>query len=255
MRRLVQHVVPPSTGATVVDIGCGTGANIAALAGEYSCLGIDTSEEAISFARSRFPGVRFIQGVAPADLPEGGATADLFLLMDVLEHVEDDFAFLSELLAAAAPGAHLVLTVPADPSLWTEHDVSFGHFRRYDPPRLVRLWKGLPVSVRLLSHYNTRLYPIVRVMRAVSRWRGHASGRAGTDFSMPSPPVNALLERIIAGEGGVLVDLLEGRRARGFALGVSLIAVLRREPGSIVPAPTPPSVLRDRHHRENDHEP
>ena len=39
---------------------------------------------------------------------------------------------LSGLLAAAAPGAYFLLTVPADESLWSEHDESFGHYRRYD---------------------------------------------------------------------------------------------------------------------------
>ena len=43
---------------------------------------------------------------------------------------------LSELLAAASPGCYFLLTVPADPSLWSEHDESFGHYRRYDRARL-----------------------------------------------------------------------------------------------------------------------
>ena len=129
--RLAAEVVPPSPDVTVIDVGCGTGGNIAAMADRYQCVGIDTSEEAIELARQRFPRVRFIAGHAPHDLGELAGRAQLFMLTDVLEHVADDYAMLSELLAAASAGSHFLLTVPADESLWSEHDESFGHYRRY----------------------------------------------------------------------------------------------------------------------------
>lgn len=229
MRELIHHVVPPSRDSIIVDVGCGTGGNIAALADEYSCLGIDTSRDAISFARRRFPEVRFLCGSVPADLGSAREAASMFLLMDVLEHVRDDAALLAELLVAASPGSYLLLTVPADPSLWSEHDVSFGHYRRYHLQHLESLWAGLPVSVHLVSYYNARLHPVVRVMRAFNRWRGHASGMAGTDFSMPVGPVNALLEGILGGEKRALLAALQGKGGIPFSRGVSLIALLRRE--------------------------
>ena len=157
----------------VVDIGCGTGANVAALAGLYDCVGIDASAEAVELARRRFPQVRFVAGLAPDDLGETMRQAKLFLLMDVLEHVEDDFLMLSKLLAAAAPGSHFLLTVPADELLWSEHDESFGHYRRYDAARLKMLWEGLPVSTLLLSNFNSRLLPAIRFIR-----RGTAAAAA-----------------------------------------------------------------------------
>ncbi len=255
MERIVRRVLPPSRQTTVVDVGCGTGANIAALARDYCCVGIDTSPQAIRFAQGRFPNVRFLCGSAPAELGSIAADARMFLLMDVLEHVDDDCAFLSGLLAAASPGAHFLLTVPANPSLWTEHDVSFGHYRRYDISRLQRTWDGLPVTVRLLSHYNSRLYPIVKVVRAASRRRGHARGIAGTDFTMPVAPLNVLLDWILAGEAGVLVNALEGRRCQGFSSGVSLVALLRREPGRIVVRRKPENLPTDLHGQEARHEP
>ncbi|MDO8532848.1 MAG: class I SAM-dependent methyltransferase [Dehalococcoidia bacterium] len=233
MRELVSRLFPTSKTLTVVDIGCGTGGNIAALAESYTRVGIDTSEEAIRFARSRFQQVRFIHVLAPADVTDVVQQADIVLLMDVLEHIPDDFAFLSALLDAAAPGAHLLLTVPADMSLWSEHDVSFGHYRRYDMRGFGRLWEGLPVTTRLLSYYNTRLYPVVKLMRALSRWRGRAWGAAGTDFSIPMQPLNSILAKVLASESKVLVDVLEGRRAQGFGEGVSLIALLRRGSGAV----------------------
>jgi SAM-dependent methyltransferase len=239
MGSLVRAVLPPAPDTLVVDVGCGTGANLASLAGDYRCLGIDTSAEAIRLARQRYPLLEFRCGQAPADLGSLAARASLFLLMDVLEHVPDDFAMLSELLAAARPGALVLLTVPAHWGLWSQHDVSFGHFRRYDRARLEAVWQGLPVSTQLVSYYNSRLYPLVWLARSWNRRRGRAGGAAGTDFRLPAAPLNGLLSRVFAGERRRLLGLLAGRRG-GYATGVSLMALLRRENGEMAIRRKPP---------------
>ncbi len=245
MRRLVEAVVPPSPQATVVDVGCGTGANLAVLADDYDAVGIDTSSEAISRARQRFPHLRWLVGRAPGDLGEIATRAQLFLLMDVLEHVPDDFALLSELLSAMKPGAYLLLTVPADETLWSEHDESFGHYRRYDRERLARVWEGLAVRPLLLSYFNARLLPLVRLVRTINRLRGRAAGRAGTDFWLPHPAANATLRATFAGEASRLLGVLGGR-TNGYPAGSSLVALLRREPGPIPLRSKPADLAPDR---------
>jgi len=80
----------------------------------------------------------------------------------------------------------------------------------------------------LVSYYNTFLYPIVKGLRALGRLRGRAWGFAGTDFRVPMWPFNGILQRVLASEARVLIDVLRGRRERGFAFGVSLIALLRK---------------------------
>jgi SAM-dependent methyltransferase len=233
LRSLVHQVLPAPARGPIIDVGCGTGANIAALAEEYDCTGIDPSHEAIELARSRFPAVRFVCGQGPDTLDALVAQARLVLLMDVLEHVPDDFALLSSLLAAAATGTIFLVTVPANPAFWSAHDESNGHYRRYDPARLRRLWEGLPVTTRLLSHFNARLYPMAALVRAWSQWRGQATGQAGTDVSLPAGPINAALHAIFSGESRVLVDRLRRGALPGYAAGLSLLALLRREAGPI----------------------
>jgi SAM-dependent methyltransferase len=237
MEDLVRQVLVADTSSLIVDVGCGTGANLAALSGDYDCLGIDSSAEAIELARRRFPGRRFLCGRGLAELAGAVRNARLVLLMDVLEHVPDDFAFLSGLLAASTPGTNFLVTVPANPSCWSAHDENNGHYRRYDLTRFQRLWAGLPVTTRLLSHFNARLYTIATLMRSWSRWRGRATGRAGTDVSLPIRPLNTVLREIFAGESRVLVELLRrGDRRRGgdrdaYPAGLSLVALLRRNAG------------------------
>jgi SAM-dependent methyltransferase len=224
LAELLQALVP--AGSTVVDIGCGAGANIGSLAATYRCAGIDVSDKLIDEARSRFTGVEFIHGDAPSELGEYRG-ADVYLLMDVIEHIEHDRDYLASLVEALKPGAFLVLTVPADPRLWSGHDVAVGHWRRYTPATLRELWAGLPVTERLLAPFNSRLYPVVRTARILNNLRGRTSG-GETDFAMPPAPVNRLLAGVMGSEAATLGAQLDGRRRRGFRAGVSLAAVLQK---------------------------
>jgi SAM-dependent methyltransferase len=228
IRRIVGTILPVGSDALIVDVGCGTGANLALLAKDYPCLGIDVSDEAIGLARLRFPEVDFACGYAPEALGNRYADARLVMLMDVLEHVEDDLGLLGRLVERSSPGTKFVITVPADPNLWSEHDESFGHFRRYELPTFQQLWEGLPVSQRLLSPFNSRLYPVVKGIRTWNRWRGRSQGAAGTDFNLPGPMTNGILHQAFASEGEALCTaLITGGRAP-FRRGVSLLAVLER---------------------------
>jgi SAM-dependent methyltransferase len=227
VREVLRRAVP--AGSVVADVGCGTGATLAALSPEYRCVGADPSAEAIALARARFPAVTFLAGDVPGALGEWHGRADAVLLLDVLEHAREDRDLLARVVAGARPGAHLLLTVPADMALWSAHDESLGHFRRYDRAGLAALWRGLPVTERLLSYYNARLYPLARAARAWSRLRGRAWGRAGTDVGRVPGPANRLMEAVFAGESARLTAAFDGG-GRGYARGVSLIALLRREP-------------------------
>lgn len=247
LRTILRQLLPPDGRHFVVDVGCGTGGNVGALAREYRTVGIDTSRYAIELARQRYPGVRFWRGEL-ADLPhELDASADAYVLMDVLEHVPDDFLLLSTLLARCRRGTWVVITVPAHEHLWSAHDEALGHFRRYDKKRLAMVWQGLPVRVRLLSYFCARLYPAVRLARWVARRTGRSVGRHGTDLRVPPAPVNHLLAWLFRGEAGLLTRVLEGRRAGGYRTGSSLLAVLEVGANGIGPRNRTAEAPPDRH--------
>jgi len=239
LRDVLARVLPPDPGTTVIDVGCGTGANIAALADSYRCIGIDTSPDAIEFARQRFANVQFVCGQAPRDLGDGASSAGALLLMDVLEHVDDDRATLAPLVHALPPGALLLITVPADMRLWSAHDEGLMHCRRYTAATLRETWRGLPVATMALTHFCARLYPLALLQRTFGRWRSRmtAARRQGAhennwDMRVPIAPINRLLGRTFQGESRVLCDLLAGSRHAGYPFGVSLMALLRRTEGS-----------------------
>lgn len=59
---------------------------------------------------------------------------DVVLMLDVLEHVDDDEAFLSGMVReCVAEGGLVLLSVPAWPLLFSRHDTFLGHHRRYTP--------------------------------------------------------------------------------------------------------------------------
>jgi hypothetical protein len=100
------------------------------------------------------------------------------------------------------------------------------HFRRYDILQLQALWRHLPVQCLLLSYFNTRLYPLIRIMRGLGKWL--PSRELSTDLAMPSSVVNCWLHRIFAGESCRLLKLLDGRSTMPYRRGVSIIAILKR---------------------------
>ncbi|MDZ4773501.1 MAG: methyltransferase domain-containing protein [Planctomycetota bacterium] len=247
VRDVLRDLVPASKDALIIDIGCGTGGNSGALSDEYRCVGIDSSKEAVDFATTRHPHAHFIRGEVPRDLGPLVREARAFFLMDVLEHVADDFQLFSRIAAEASPGAIFVITTPAHESLWSAHDVASKHYRRYSEDRLKRLWSGLPITQLLFSPYNARLLPVVRVARSLNNALGRTSGDAGTDMRVPSAPLNSVLRAVFAGESTFLRRSLRDGGGPAFPDGVSYFAVLRRERGELAPRTKPRDVASDLH--------
>lgn len=216
----------PESG-TIVDVGCGTGGNLSAFPDSHARVGVDPSSLAITIARRKCPGVRFVCGLPPEAVGPELERADLVLLTDVLEHVEDDRGLLRGLVARMKVGAGLLLTVPAHPDLWSSHDVVHQHHRRYTEQSLSGLWVDLRVRVRLLAWFNRRLYPVARSVRTLRRRFGSGDDADPTDLYLPPRPVNWVLYRILRGEGTALKRALaRGEDRPGGPAGLSLVAIL-----------------------------
>jgi len=73
---------------------------------------------------------------------------DVLLLLDVLEHAANDQAMLHDALSnCLRPGGWLLLSVPAHPILFSQHDELLGHKRRYSAAGLLALAKNEDVTV------------------------------------------------------------------------------------------------------------
>jgi SAM-dependent methyltransferase len=98
--------------------------------------------------------LRRFQAAAPAGLSfvrerPAGRRFDVLMLLDVIEHVPDDRAFLGELVGGGvAPSGAVLVSVPAWQPLFSAHDVALKHYRRYSPAACRELLAGAGLTLR-----------------------------------------------------------------------------------------------------------
>ena len=216
LAEVVRRIVRPPAGARILELGCGTGHNLAMLGQFGSVEASELDDHARALATRRLG-----RAVEQAALPDLGMfpadSYDMVALLDVLEHVVDDKGSLAAIMTRLKPGGALLLTVPANPWMWSAHDVAHHHHRRYRKAEIAALAREAGFTIELLSPFNSLLFPLIAAARAIGKLRGHDSA----DDAMPAKPVNAMLDRIFGFEAPLIGRL-------PFPYGVSLVAVLRR---------------------------
>lgn len=99
--------------------------------------------------------------------------ADLVLLMDVLEHVDDDAGLLAEYSRKVPPASTFVISVPAFQMLWSSHDEFLEHRRRYTLGQLERVVKRAGLNVDLGCYFFGGLLPAAAALRLGERAMRH----------------------------------------------------------------------------------
>ncbi|HLO28987.1 MAG TPA: class I SAM-dependent methyltransferase [Anaerolineales bacterium] len=138
-------IIKPYFGKRVLEVGAGMGATTAIMCDgtqvEWVCLEPDPdlrNEIARLISDKKLPACCHTQGGFVADL-ERGNSFDTFIYIDVLEHIEDDYAELQAASVRLAPGGHLIVLSPAFHFLYSPFDRSIGHYRRYNKKMLQTL--------------------------------------------------------------------------------------------------------------------
>ena len=213
---LIERVVRPPKDARILELGAGTGHNLAML----SRFGTVEASELDPIARE-LASERLGREVKEAALPDlsmfPADSYDLIALLDVLEHVPDDKGSLASIMTRLKPGAALLLTVPANPWMWSAHDIAHHHHRRYRKGEIEKLARDAGYQIELLSPFNSLLFPPIAAVRVL----GKLTGKDDSDDAMPGALVNKTLDTVFGLERSLI-----GRVPMPF--GVSLVAVLRR---------------------------
>lgn len=219
MREMIQLPRDPR----ILDLGCGTGANLEALSEYGQAMGADFSSEALAFCRKRaLP--RLVQGNGEA-LPIRSDSLDLVTAMDSLEHIPHDNAALGEIFRILKPGGKLLVTVPAFGFLWSEHDEALQHLRRYTASELTAKMRLAGFSMGKVTYVLFFLFFPVLVVRFLQNLT-----KTGTHPKTSISVLPALVEKAF-----MLLNRLEMVMLRWMDLpfGVTIVAVATK-PGSAV---------------------
>lgn len=194
----------------VVNMGCG--------AGGFSSLVIDAGYDVLSFepdplahaaARSALPETAIVEntGLFDTSLP---TPADVIVMHDVLEHIEDEAAAVDAVHDLLRPGGLTIISVPAMSWLFGNHDEQLGHFRRYSKSRL-RCALSTRFEVERLRYFGFTMIPI-------TWWFSR--------FRRRPYPVGAVAGSSLVGTAMDLVCRVESRIPA--PLGTSVLAIARR---------------------------
>ncbi|MGE5531977.1 MAG: class I SAM-dependent DNA methyltransferase [Bacteroidota bacterium] len=221
-RLLVRQMVERYAGRAnlrLLDAGCGTGGTLSRMIGLGDLFGFDYSEFALAFCRQR--GFSLLAAGDLTALPYCTDIFDVVLSCDVLEHVDDDFLGLAEMVRTLRQGGHLVLTLPAHAFLWSEHDEALSHRRRYSAKHLRKMLEEAGLEVVKLSPVVTVAFLPILAFRLLQRLSPHRSDEPKTDLRELPRPLNNLLIDVLRLENWFL-------RRLNLPVGTSLVAVARK---------------------------
>ena len=221
-RRIIQSLVEKihptlnNSNPRILDVGCGTGANLKMLAAFGRAEGVDISQQAVEFCHER--GLDSVKLGAIEHLPYENDSFELVTALDVVEHLDDDVAGLREMRRVLRRDGRLLLFVPAFMFLWGVQDDVSNHRRRYTLPRLVKAVEEAGFLVEWSSYANISFFLPVLVVRSVMRWLGL---RADTEYGINIPMMNGPFSQLFAAERLVF------ERGR-LPFGVSVACIARR---------------------------
>jgi SAM-dependent methyltransferase len=186
----------------ILDVGCGTGTNLALLRDFGAVEGVDSEPAAVEFCQRR--GEQEVRHAAGPELPYASDSFDVVTLLDVIEHVADDQVLLGEVRRVLGPRGHVLVTVPAYSWMWGAQDRIAHHYRRYTRPQLVGCMEHAGLEPLRSSYFNTLLFPPIALVRLARRLRP-AGNEPRSDFELNHPgPLNSFLARVFSLEASVV---------------------------------------------------
>ena len=128
------------------------------------------------------------------------ASPDLVLLMDVLEHVDDDVGLLRACIDKVASGTRFLISVPAFQFLWSRHDVFLEHKRRYTLNQIEGVAERAGLDVQGGAYYFGLIFLPTAAVRLTQRFMKRQNQEAQSDLKISRPIVSRMLSAILDAE-------------------------------------------------------
>lgn len=204
----------------ILEIGAASGGNepVCRRFGRYTAF--DLSDSALDICRSR--GIeRLVRGDAES-LPFAANSFDFVVAFDIFEHLQGDEVSMWEIARVLRPGGVLLANVPAFQKLFSGHDVSFDHIRRYQPGEFDTKLRKAGFETLFRSYWSFFIFPAVYLVRTLAG-RPSEGQEAKSDFDRPLPAIVTWTMSALAN-----LELFLMRRGVSFPFGVSYCCFARK---------------------------
>jgi SAM-dependent methyltransferase len=206
-----------SPAGRILEIGCGPGIVVNAMRAEgYDVWGVELGTPSVRQAAASY----ITTGIPAQQLNASfRATVETVLLLDVIEHIEDEVIFLRSVLPAFPNCRCVIVTVPARQEVWSNYDDYYGHFRRYTRESLDNTLTEAGLTTQHTRYFFRSLYGIAILINALGHKRA----------VVLKAPKSSVLQHLIA-----LGFELEDRLFSSLSIpGLSLISIARIGPDVI----------------------
>jgi SAM-dependent methyltransferase len=198
-RHLLTKALAGITPGPALDIGAAGGGNTRVLRDlGWTPVAMEYGPDGAEVAHER--GLAAVRADARY-LPLADASLSLVVAFDILEHIEEDDLAVAEIRRVLRPDGTLLIAVPADPRLWSDHDVAVDHVRRYTRETLASVLQRGGFEIARMASWNVLLRPVVAMRRKKA---------SGSDLDDLHPVVNTALTAIITAERYLPVKQLPG---------------------------------------------
>ena len=215
MREICAKLPTPDAGLRILDVGCGTGANLEMLAAFGEAEGVDVSDDALEFCRRK--GLTVEKGLAEK-LPYEDGTFDVTTALDVVEHLDDDIAGLKEMHRVTKQGGYSLIFVPAFMWLWGVQDDVSNHRIRYTKKQIVERLKQAGYSVGRATYANFTFFAPILGGRTIMRITGI---KPESENNVNISALNGVFGKLFSAERHLLKNF-------DFPFGVSIVVVARK---------------------------
>lgn len=199
----------------ILDIGCGTGANLEMLAQFGNAEGVDVSDDALEFCRKK--GLAVQKGLAET-LPYADETFDITTALDVIEHLDDDIAGLKEMFRVTKKGGYSLVFVPAFMWLWGVQDDISHHRIRYTKKQIVERIEKAGFTVERATYANFTFFTPILGGRTIMKLTGI---KPESENNITINGLNGIFGKLFSAERFWLKNF-------NFPLGVSIVVVARK---------------------------
>jgi SAM-dependent methyltransferase len=210
-----EQIPNPKSQIRILDVGCGTGANLEMLKQFGAAEGVDVSDEALEFCREK--GLEVHKGLAE-ELPFEDESFELVTALDVVEHLDDDVAGLKEMHRVLKKGGKSLIFVPAFMWLWGVQDDISNHRIRYTKKQITERLEKAGFTVERATYANITLFAPILAGRTLMKLTGI---KPESENNINVSAFNGIFGKLFSAERFWL-------RKFGFPFGVSIVVTAEK---------------------------